>query len=111
MQRRQFSREFKLDARQGKEDQSSVHGGGPDRVSALLDARATPELACVQAELGARLSFREVARVLRLLLPSGSAVNHTAVRRRLAETADRVQARDDASPHWSAPMKLVRVEC
>jgi hypothetical protein len=85
--------------RRGKADRSSGNGSGPDRVSALLDARATPELACVQAELGARLSFREAARVLRLLLPSGSAANYTAVRRRLAQTADRLQARDDASPH------------
>jgi hypothetical protein len=85
--------------RRGKADRSSGNGSGPDRVSALLDARATPELACVQAELGARLSFREAARVLRLLLPSGSAANHTAVRRRLAQTADRLQARDDAGPH------------
>lgn len=68
-------------------------------MRALLHARATPELVRVQAELGARLSFREAARVMGLLLPTGTAANHTGVRRRLVRTAGRLQARDDASPH------------
>lgn len=71
----------------------------PNRVRALLSARATPELVRMQAELGARLSFREAAPVMGLLLPASTAANHTGVRRRLAQTADRLQARDDASPH------------
>lgn len=70
-----------------------------NRVRALLSARATPEIVRIQAELGARLSFREAARVMGLLLPASTAANHTGVRRRLAKTADRLQARDDASPH------------
>ena len=69
------------------------------RVSMLLKGRATPELVRVQAELGARLSFREAARVIGLFLPSGVGANHMTVRRRLAEIADRVEARDHASPH------------
>jgi hypothetical protein len=36
---------------------------------------------------------------MRILLPSSKATNHTGVRRRLARTADRLQALDDASPH------------
>lgn len=71
----------------------------PNSVRALLSARATPELVRVQAELGARLSFREAARVMGLLLPASSAANHTGVRRRLARAADRLQVRDHASPH------------
>ena len=50
------------------------------------DGRATPELVRVQAELGARLPFREAARVMSVLLPTGKAANHTGIRRRLACT-------------------------
>ena len=78
---------------------SSVSGGRSRRVSKLLKGRATPELVRIQAELGARLSFREAARVIDLFLPSGVGANHMTVRRRLAEIADQVEARDNASPH------------
>lgn len=71
----------------------------PSRVRAILGASATPDLVQVQAELGARLSFREAARVMGLLLPASTAANHTSVRRHLAKPADRLQARDNASPH------------
>jgi len=39
-------------------------------VCALLTARCTPELERVQAELGARTSFRDAARILETLLPT-----------------------------------------
>ena len=68
-------------------------------MRAFLNTRATPGLVRVQAELGARCSFRGAARALGLLLPASTAVNHTGVRRRLARTADRLQARDGASSH------------
>jgi len=42
-------------------------------VGALLTARCTPELERVQAELGARTSFREAARILGTLLPASPA--------------------------------------
>ncbi len=42
-------------------------------VCALLTARCTPELERVQAELGARTSFRDAARVLETLLPASPA--------------------------------------
>ena len=42
-------------------------------VCALLTARCTPELERVQAELGARISFREAARILNSLLPASPA--------------------------------------
>ena len=48
-------------------------------VCALLTARCTPELERVQAELGARTSFREAARILEALLPAPPA-NHEGVR-------------------------------
>ena len=52
-------------------------------VCALLTARCTPELERVQAELDARTSFRDVARILDTLLPVLPA-NHESVRIRRA---------------------------
>jgi len=62
-------------------------------VCALLTARCTPELERVQAELGARTSFREAARVLEALLPVSSA-NHESVRLRTHAVAVRLEAAD-----------------
>jgi len=66
-------------------------------VCALLTARCTPELERVQAELGARTSFRDAARILDTLLPASPA-NQEGVRTRThavalqLETADRQAA-------------------
>jgi hypothetical protein len=65
----------------------------------MIAARATPEFVRVHAELGARLPFREAARVMNMLLPAGKATSHTGVRRRLARTAERLQALGGSSPH------------
>jgi len=66
-------------------------------VCALLTARCTPELERVQAELGARTSFRDGVRILESLLPVSPA-NHESLRSRThavalqLETADRQAA-------------------
>src|SRR5208283_4006434 len=52
----------------------------------LLSGRSTPELQRVQAELGARHSFREAARLLSNLLPC-SRPNHATLRNRLHRAA------------------------
>src|SRR3954451_21208727 len=62
-------------------------------VCALLTARCTPELERVQAELGARASFREAARILETLLPASPA-NHESVRTRTHAVALRIEAGD-----------------
>ncbi len=62
-------------------------------VCALLTARGTPELARVEAELGARTSFREAARILETLLPASPA-NHEGVRTRTHAAALRLEAAD-----------------
>jgi hypothetical protein len=62
-------------------------------VGALLTARGTPELERVQAELGARTSFREAARILEALLPASPA-NHESVRTRTHAVALRLEAAD-----------------
>jgi len=62
-------------------------------VCALLTARCTPELERVQAELGARTSFRDAARILETLLPSSPA-NQEGVRNRTHAVALRLEAAD-----------------
>src|SRR5215208_2305502 len=62
-------------------------------VCALLTARCTPELERVQAELGARTSFREAARILEALLPAPPA-NHESVRHRTHVAARQLEAAD-----------------
>jgi hypothetical protein len=57
------------------------------------DARCTPELERVQAELGARTSFRDGARILESLLPVSPA-NHESLRTRTHAVALRLEADD-----------------
>ncbi len=64
-------------------------------LSDILSDRCTPELRQVQAELGARHSFREASRLLAMFLPC-SQPNHASVRNRLHRIADEIQARDAA---------------
>ncbi len=62
-------------------------------VCALLTARCTPELERVQAELGARTSFRDGARILESLLPVWPA-NHESLRARTHAVALQLEAAD-----------------
>ena len=62
-------------------------------AGALLTARRTPELERVRADLGARTSFREAARILETLLPASPA-NHEGVRTRTHAVALRLEAAD-----------------
>ncbi len=56
----------------------------------LRGARCTPELERIQAELGARTSFREAARILTALLPASPA-NHACVRDRTHAVGRRLE--------------------
>jgi hypothetical protein len=62
-------------------------------VCALLTARCTPELERVQAELGARTSFRDAARIFDTLLPASPA-NQESVRIRTHAVALGIEADD-----------------
>jgi len=62
-------------------------------VCALLTARCTPELERVQAELGARTSFRDGVRILEALLPVSPA-NHESLRTRTHAVALALKAAD-----------------
>jgi hypothetical protein len=83
-------------------------------VCALLTARCTPELERVQAELGARTSFRDGARILEALLPV-SPVNHESLRARTHAVARQLEADDrQAAAEVTAvrgePAKAVRAD-
>ena len=62
-------------------------------VSELFPGRCTPELERIQAEVGARTSFREGARILETLLPASPA-GHVSVRNRLHSIARQLEAAD-----------------
>ena len=72
---------------------TSLMGLTVSPVCALLTARCTPELERVQAELSARTSFRDGARILRSLLPV-SPTNHESLRTRTHAVALQLEAAD-----------------
>lgn len=61
-------------------------------LTAVLPKRVTPELARLQAELGARHSFREAARLMNQLLPC-SKQSHMTTRNRLGRVAKEIENR------------------
>lgn len=69
-------------------------GGSLLRLAQVFRDRATPELKTLQAELGARHSFREAARILETFLPCAKQYN-TTVRNRLGKVAKDIT---DADP-------------
>ncbi len=68
---------------------------GPQSLFAgLLLDRATPELRCLQTELGSRHSFREAARLFEMFLPCSAQLN-TTVRNRLGRIADDLSSEEE----------------
>ena len=66
-------------------------------LAELIPDRCTPELRRLQAELSARHSYRESARLLETLLPCGS-VNHATMRNRTHRIADDLEAAVPSPP-------------
>ncbi len=66
-------------------------------LAQLLPDRCTPELRRIQAELGARHSFREAGRLLSILLPC-SPTNHATIRNRTHHVAGQIEARVAEAP-------------
>lgn len=64
----------------------------PPPVTEIFPARTTPQLQRLQAELGARHSFREAARLLEMFLPCRR-VHNTTVRNRLGQVAQGLERR------------------
>jgi len=68
----------------------------------ILPDRCTPELRRVQAELGARHSFREAERLLSTLLPC-SPTNHATIRNRTHRVAAEIEAKVPEAPEDVPP--------
>ena len=66
-------------------------------LAELLPDRCTPELRRLQAELSARHSYREAARLLEMLLPCGP-VNHATLRNRTHRVAANLESAATALP-------------
>ena len=66
-------------------------------LTQLLPDRCTPELRRIQAELGARHSFREAAQLLCMLLPF-SPTNHATIRNRTHRVATEIEAEAPKAP-------------
>ena len=71
-------------------------------VCELLTGQCPPGLERVQAELGARTSFRDAVRVLDLLLP-GAPATHESVRNRTHALAVRIEAADRQATPMAMP--------
>ena len=77
---------------------SDVVLGGPlSALAHFFPDRSTPELRRLHAELGARHSFREAARILETFLPCAKQVN-TSVRNRLGKVAGEICDSEQTEP-------------
>ena len=74
-----------------------VLGGPLSPLAHFFPDRSTPELRRLQAELGARHSFREAARILETFLPCAKQVN-TSVRNRLGKVAREICGSEQTEP-------------
>ena len=74
-----------------------VLGGSFSPLADYFPDRSTPELRRLQAELGARHSFREAARILETFLPCAKQVN-TLVRNRLGKVAREICESEQTEP-------------
>ena len=63
-------------------------------ISDILSGRVTPELRHLQVSLGAQLSYRKAADVLRMLLPPVGGTTHTTTRARLIAVGRAHRRRD-----------------
>ncbi len=82
---------------------SDVVLGGPlSPLAYFFPDRSTPELRRLQAELGARHSFREAARILETFLPCAKQVN-TSARNRLCTVARDIDAIEQTEPVLAEP--------
>ena len=59
-------------------------------ISEVLSGRVTPELRHLQVSLGAQLSYRKAADLLRMLLPPVGRTTHTTTRGRLIAVGERI---------------------
>lgn len=84
---------------------SELNLGGPlSPLARFFPDRSTPELQRLQAELGARHSFREAGLILETFLPCAKQVN-TSVRNRLGKVARNIEAIEQTEPVVAAAVE------
>jgi hypothetical protein len=84
---------------------SDVALGGPlSPLAHFFPGRSTPELQRLQAELGARHSFREAARTMEAFLPCAKQMN-TSIRNRLSKTAKEINDGEPVESVVPSPSK------
>lgn len=77
---------------------SEVTLGGPlSPLTRFFPGRSTPELQRLQAELGARHSFRQAAHIMEIFLPCAKQVN-TSIRNRLGRAAKEIGDSENVAP-------------
>src|SRR5260370_9962831 len=59
-------------------------------ISDVLSSRVTPELRHLQVSLGAQISYRKAAALLRMLLPPMGGTTHTPIRSRVIAVGERI---------------------
>jgi len=85
---------------------SDVALGGPlSPLARFFPDRSTPELQRLQAELGARHSFREAARIMEIFLPCAKQAN-TSVRNRLGKIAREISDSEYVEPAVSSAVRV-----
>src|SRR5271157_473543 len=60
-------------------------------ISEVLSGRVTPELRHLQVSLGAQISYRKAADLLRMLLPPMGGTTHTTIRSRVIAVGERIE--------------------
>ena len=61
-------------------------------ISEVLSGRVTPELRHLQVSLGAQISYRKAAALLRMFLPPMGGTTHTTTRSRVNAVGERIDA-------------------
>lgn len=84
---------------------SELNLGGPlSPLARFFPDRSTPELRRLQAEIGARYSFREAARILETFTPCEKQVN-TSVRNRPGKVVRNIEAIEQTKPVVAAAVE------
>jgi hypothetical protein len=85
-------------------------------ISEVLSGRVTPELRHLQVSLGAQLSYRKAADLLRMLLPPVGGTTHTTTRGRLIAVGERIdedirqEVAENRQPDKAAEQMIIGID-
>ncbi len=90
--------------------------GASSPISDLLPDRVTPEMRHLQVSLGAQVSYRKAANLLREFLPPTGGTNHTTTRNRVLAIGNRIDDKiqqeisDDRKPEKLAKQMVIGID-